>query len=64
MSDEVERVVARVRNLMILVVGVVARGMLRRTVLVIIAVACEGLLVSSAVKYLGVGTNEWDPRLM
>ena len=41
MSDEVERVVARVRNSVILVVGVVARGMLRRTVLVIIAVACE-----------------------
>ena len=40
MSDEVERVVAHVRNLVILVVGVVARGMLRRTVLVIVAVTC------------------------
>ena len=57
MSDEVERVVARVRNSVILVVGVVACGMLRRSVLVIV-VTC---VVDSRV---GVGTNEWDPRLV
>ena len=45
MSDEVERVGARVKNSVILVVGVVARGMLRRTIVVIIAVACKVICV-------------------
>ena len=43
---------------MILVVGVVAHGMLRRTVLVIVAVTC---VIGSRI---GVGMNEWDPRLV